>query len=150
METHDAAEMVLTLEGDMRMIAHMGNIRKSCLWMGVMVTLAGLFGTSSWASDLLQLSSLHASPEVYRSKSVRVAGLVTRHHVNMLEYDKCIQSFTIQDATGRMKAVYTTICPAGGIFLRNGDHVTLDAHFESTPGTAGLLKVQLIRSKFQP
>ena len=134
----------------MRLIAHRVNIRKPFIGIGVIVIVASLFGASSWASDLLQLSSLHASPDVYRSKSVRIVGRVTRHHVTILEYDKCTHSFTVQDATGTMKAVYTTVCPAGGSFLRNGDRVTIDGHFESTPGTAGLLKVHSILSRLEP
>jgi len=131
------------------MKAHRGNIRKLFIEMGLIVILAGLVEPSSWASDLLPLSSLQASPDVYRSKSVRIAGRVTRHQVTILESDKCTPSFTVQDATGTMKAVYTTVCPAGGSFLRNGDRVTIDAHFESTPGTGGWLQVHSILSRVE-
>src|SRR5689334_12097467 len=104
MEADDAAQVVLTT-GDRRMKAHRGNIRKLFIEMGLIVILAGLVEPSSWASDLLPLSSLQASPDVYRSKSVRIAGRVTRHQVTILESDKCTHSFTVQDATGTMKAV---------------------------------------------
>ena len=58
--------------------------------------------------------------------------------------EKCTQSFMVEDDTGSMSAVYQTICPTGVVILRDGDRVTIEAHFQRALGTEGILDVRSV------
>jgi hypothetical protein len=63
---------------------------------------------------------------------------------------KCFQSFTLEDDTGSIEAVYKANCSGARNSLRDRDVVTLEAHFERTPDNSGMLKVRSILSKVAP
>lgn len=94
----------------------------------------------SWAADTVKISSLLADPTGYNMKLVQVEGTVVglqmQHYIgNMTKLEKCVQRFILKDETGAIQAVYTTICPNDSM-LRNGDHVTVEAHY------SGVLEVR--------
>jgi hypothetical protein len=103
-----------------------------------------LLATVSWASDLVNISSLLANPESYKMKLIRVDGVVSNHRMNhfignVTKLEKCIQHFTVKDDSGVIDAVYATICPSEAVILNNGDRVTIEAHF------SGLLDVRSVK-----
>jgi hypothetical protein len=115
-------------------------------WMGLAVLTMSLFAAPSWAADMVKIESLLASPESYKMKLVRVEGVVVGHRIGHFigstsKLEKCIQRFMMKDETGVIEAVYTTLCPIGATFLRNGDRVTLEAHF------SGILDVRSVTKR---
>ena len=120
-----------------------GKVGRLIGWRGLLVLAVSVFATISWASDLVNIGSLLANPESYQMKIVRVDGMVSGHQMNhfignVTKLEKCIQHFTVTDDTGTMDAVYATICPSEAIILRDGDRVTIEAHF------SGLLDVRSV------
>jgi len=118
-------------------------------WLGLMVLAVSLWATRSWASDLRKISSLLADPEAYQLRVVRVEGIVSGYNMDhfigtVSGLEKCTQSFIVEDDTGAMSAVYQTICPTGVVILRNGDRVTIEAHFQRAHGTEGILDVRSV------
>jgi cytochrome c-type biogenesis protein CcmE len=111
----------------------------------VMSSLALLVSAGlSWAADTVKISSLLADPPGYNMKLVRVEGTVVnlqmQHFIgSMTKLEKCVQRFMVKDETGTIQAVYTTICPNDSM-LRNGDHVTMEAHFSGVLEVRSLTK----------
>jgi len=98
----------------------------------------------SWAADMVKISSLLADPKGYNMKLVQVEGTVVglqiQHFIgNMTKLEKCVQRFILKDETGAMQAVYATICPNDAM-LRNGDRVTVEAHYSGVLEVRSLTK----------
>jgi hypothetical protein len=101
------------------------------------------------AADPVTINSLLNDPESYKLKVVRVSGTVIGHRMShfigtFTKLEKCVQRFWIKDDTASIAAVYATICPSEAIMLRSGDRVTVEAHFQRAPGTAGMLDVRTV------
>ncbi len=101
------------------------------------------------AADPVSIGTLLNDPDSYKLKVVRVSGTVVGHRMNhfigsFTKLEKCVQHFWMKDDTGAMAAVYATICPSEAIILRSGDRVTVEAHFQRAPGTAGVLDVRTV------
>jgi hypothetical protein len=103
----------------------------------------------SLAETVADVGSLLDHPDSYQSKAVRVTGTVSNHKIQR-GVTKCFQSFTLEDDTGSIDAVYRASCAGARNALRDRDIVTVEAHFEMTSGNSGLLKVRSIVSKVQP
>jgi 2,3-bisphosphoglycerate-independent phosphoglycerate mutase len=108
-----------------------------------------LVATLSSAGTVTDVASMLDSPESYQSKTVRVTGTVSNHKLQR-GVTKCFQSFTLEDDTGSIDAVYKANCSGARNALRDRDVVTVDARFELTSGNSGMLKVRAIVSKVQP
>ena len=121
-------------------------------WWVLTALAMGLFVSLSWAGSALKVGALLANPESYQSKVVRIEGIVGNHQLKHIKgwaksVDKCVQSFTVTDGTGEIRAAYAAHCSGAMDLLRNRDKVTVDARFEWTPGKSGTLSVQEIVSK---
>lgn len=115
-----------------------------------LVGLAGMlaFACSSvlslaWAADPVKVTSLLAYPQSYNMKLVRVEGTVSHYRMQQFigarsKLEKCIQEFAVADDTGTINATYATLCDTSVVMLRNGDRVTIDAHF------SGILDVRSV------
>lgn len=108
-----------------------------------------LVATLSSAGTLAEVASLLDNPGSYQSKMVRVTGTVSNHKIQR-GLTKCFQSFTIEDDTGSIDAIYKANCSGARNALRDRDVVTVEARFEQTSGDSGVLKVRSIVSKVQP
>ena len=121
-------------------------------WWVLTALAMGLFVSLSWAGSALKVGALLANPESYQSKVVRIEGIVGNHQLKHIKgwaknVDKCVQSFTVTDGTGEIRAAYAAHCYGAMDLLRNRDKVTMDARFDWTPGKSGTLSVQEIVSK---
>ncbi|MBI3356427.1 MAG: hypothetical protein HY038_06605 [Nitrospirae bacterium] len=110
---------------------------------GLIALAVSLFSTITWAAEPVKINSLLTYPESYNMKMVRVEGTVSGYHMNHFignstKLEKCIQEFSVEDDTGTINASYATICQMGTVMLKDGDHVTIDAHF------SGILDVRSV------
>lgn len=110
---------------------------------GVLAFVCSLCISIAWAADPVKVNSLLAYPQSYNMKLVRVEGTVSRYRMKQFigahsKLEKCIQDFSIADDTGTINATYATLCDMGTVMLRNGDRVTIDAHF------SGILDVRSV------
>ncbi|HJT19541.1 MAG TPA: hypothetical protein VJ746_03670 [Nitrospira sp.] len=113
---------------------------------GIVISILAVIVSAgfSFAADTVKISSLLADPTGYNMKLVRVEGTVVnlqmQHFIgSMTKLEKCVQRFMVKDETGAIQAVYTTICPNDSM-LRNGDHVTMEAHFSGVLEVRSLTK----------
>ena len=113
------------------------------LAMGFVVTL-------SWASTVQNIASLLDNPESYQFEVVRVTGIVANHKIRRWGTNRCLQSYTLKDVTGSIRALQRANCAGAKNTLRNRDLVTVEARFEWTPGKSSMLKVQSILAKLVP
>ncbi len=101
---------------------------------GLLILSAGLLATGTWAAEPVKISSLLTYPEAHKMKVVQVEGTVSRYRLNHFignrtKLEKCIQDFSLADDTGTIAATYATICQMGTVMLKDGDRVTVEAHF---------------------
>ncbi len=101
-----------------------------------MLTLT-LFAPAGWAAEPVKIDSLITYPEAYKMKVVQVEGTVRNYRMNHFignntKLEKCIQTFSVEDETGTVAAIYATICQMGTVMLKGGDQVTIEAHFLGT------------------
>lgn len=106
--------------------------------------------TLSWASTVPDIASLLNNPESYQLEVVRVTGIVTNHKIRQWGTNRCLQSYTLKDVTGSIRALQRANCAGAKNSLRNRDLVTVEARFEWTPGKSSVLKVQSILAKVAP
>ncbi|ULA64616.1 MAG: conserved exported protein of unknown function [Nitrospira sp.] len=110
---------------------------------GMLLLLCSMGASSAWAADPVKINALLAYPQSYNMKLVRVEGTVSQYRMQQFigarsKLEKCIQAFSVTDDTGVIDATYATICDMGTVMLRNGDRVTIDAHF------SGILDVRSV------
>lgn len=111
-----------------------------------------LFATFAWA-DGVKIGSLLTKPELYEMKLIRLTGVVSDDpqikHIKQAAdgIDKCIQFFTVKDATGSIQAAYEVRCSGAMDILRKRDNVTMEARLERTAQGSGRLNVQSVISK---
>ena len=103
-------------------------------WAGMMAVVVSVFAAVAWAADPVKINSLLTYPQAYNMKLVRVEGTVSGYRMQQFigarsKLEKCIQQFSVSDDTGTINANYATLCDMGTVLLRNGDRVTVDAHF---------------------
>ncbi|MDO9120051.1 MAG: hypothetical protein Q7U39_19025 [Nitrospira sp.] len=101
---------------------------------GTLAFLCSVLASMAWAAEPVKVNSLLAYPQSYNMKLVRVEGTVSRYRMQQFigarsKLEKCIQEFAVADDTGTINATYATLCDMGTVMLRNGDRVTIDAHF---------------------
>jgi cytochrome c-type biogenesis protein CcmE len=125
--------------------AYRGMLDKLLRRIGVSVLTVIVSASLAGAADPVTISSLLADPTGYNMRLVRVEGMVVnlqmQHFIgNVSKLEKCVQRFLVKDDTGAMQAVYTTICPNDSL-LKNGDRVTVEAHF------SGVLEVRSLTKK---
>jgi hypothetical protein len=114
------------------------------------VLAMGLVATLSWASTVLDVASLLDNPESYQFEFVRVTGIVVDHRIHRWRANRCVQSFTLRDGTGSIRAVQRANCAGAHNSLRDRDLVTVEARFEWTPGKSSRLNVRSILGKVAP
>ena len=114
------------------------------------VLAMGLVVTLSWASTVLDIASLLDNPESYQLEVVRVTGIVANHKIRQWGTNRCLQSYTLKDVTGSIRALQRANCAGAKNSLRNRDLVTVEARFEWTRGKSSVLKVQSILAKVAP
>ena len=117
--------------------------------MTSVVVALSLVATLSSAGTVAEVGTLLDNPDSYQSKTVRVTGTVSNHKIQR-GVMKCFQLFTLEDDTGSIDAVYKANCSGARNALRDRDVVTVEARFEVTSGSSGILKVRSIVSKVQP
>jgi cytochrome c-type biogenesis protein CcmE len=117
---------------------------------GALIPLTlSLVSTIAWAGTAPDVASLLDNPASYQSQLVRVTGTVSNHKIRR-GVTKCFQSFTLEDDTGSVEAVYKANCAGARNVIRDRDVVTLEGRFELTSGNSGMLQVRRIVSKVQP
>ncbi|HTL61542.1 MAG TPA: hypothetical protein VL261_07845 [Nitrospira sp.] len=116
--------------------------------MTSIVITVSFVASLSLAGTVPDIASLLDNPGPYQSKMVRVTGTVSNHKLQR-GVTKCYQSFTLEDDTGSIDAVYKANCSGARIALRERDVVTVEGRFELS-GDSGVLKVRSIVSKIQP
>jgi cytochrome c-type biogenesis protein CcmE len=120
------------------------------LWVVVATVLAlSLSVPHAWActdSDVAALLENHGSAQ---SQPVRVTGTVSNHQIRR-GMAKCFQSFTLEDETGSIEAVYKANCSGARNLLRDRDVVTVEGRFERTSNDSGMLTVRSILKKVTP
>lgn len=114
------------------------------------VVALGLVATVSWAGTVLDVASLLDNPESYQFEFVRVTGIVVDHRIHRWGGNRCVQSFTLQDATGSIRAVQRANCAGAHNAVRDRDVITVEARFEWTPGKSSRLNVRSILGKVAP
>src|SRR5512139_2944787 len=112
-------------------------MRKSMRAVGVMMPTLVLLSSALWAAEPVKINSLFMYPEAYKMKFVQVEGTVRNYRMNHFighntKLEKCIQVFSVEDETGAVDASYATICQMGTVLLKDGDQVTIEAHFLGT------------------
>jgi cytochrome c-type biogenesis protein CcmE len=103
----------------------------------------------AWAGTVPDVASLLENPASYQSQVLRVTGTVTNHKIRR-GVTKCFQSFTLEDETGSIEAVYKANCSGARNSLRDRDIVTVEARLEWTSDNSGMLKVRSVLSKVAP
>jgi cytochrome c-type biogenesis protein CcmE len=114
----------------------------------ILVALS-LVATISSAGTVPDVGSLLDHPDSYRSQDVRVTGTVSNHKIRR-GTTKCFQSFTLEDDTGSIEAVYKASCLGARNAIRDRDVVTVEGRFELTSDNSGMLQVRKILSKVAP
>lgn len=122
---------------------HTGVRRDLIGWAGLLMLVCSVGTSIAWAADPVKVNALLAYPQSYNMKLVRVEGTVSRYRMQQYigarsKLEKCIQEFSIADDSGSINATYATLCDMGTVMLRNGDRVTIDAHF------SGILDVRSV------
>ncbi len=123
---------------------HHAGVRKHLIgWAGLLIFLCSVGTSIAWAADPVKVNSLLVYPQSYNMKLVRVEGTVSGYRMRQFigarsKLEKCIQEFSIADDSGTINATYATLCDMGTVMLRNGDRVTIDAHF------SGILDVRSV------
>ena len=107
-----------------------------------------LVAPASWAGTVPDVATLLENPN-YQSQVVRVTGTVSNHKIRW-GATKCFQSFTLEDDTGSIEAVYKANCAGARTSLRDRDVVTVEGRFDPTSGDSGMFKVRSILSKVAP
>lgn len=114
----------------------------------LIVLTVSLTGPLAWAGSVPDVASLLENPN-YQSQVVRVTGTVSNHKIRR-GFTKCYQSFTLEDDTGSIEAVYTANCAGARNAIRDRDVVTLEGRFEPTSRNSGVFQVRSILAKVQP
>lgn len=112
-------------------------MRKAMRTVGVMMPTLVLLASALWAAEPVKINFLFMYPEAYKMKVVQVEGTVRNYRMNHFignntKLEKCIQVFSVEDETGAVDASYATICQMGTVLLKDGDQVTIEAHFLGT------------------
>ena len=115
---------------------------------GLIVLTLLLVAPTTWAGTAPDVATLLENPN-YQSQVVRVTGTVSNHKIRW-GATKCVQSFTLEDDTGSIEAVYKANCAGARTSLRDRDVVTVEGRFEPTSGDSGMFKVRSILSKVAP
>jgi len=113
------------------------------------VLALSFIATMSSADPAPDVGSLLDNPDSYRSQVVRITGTVSNHKIRR-GLTKCFQSFTLEDDTGSIDAVYKANCSGARNAIRDRDVVTVEGRFESTAHNSGTLQVRKIVSKVAP
>jgi cytochrome c-type biogenesis protein CcmE len=112
------------------------------------VLAVSLIASLTWAESVPDVATLLENPN-YKSQVVRVTGTVSNHKIRR-GVTKCFQSFTLEDDTGSIEAVYKANCSGARNAIRDRDLVTVEGRFEPTSNNSGLFKVRSILAKVQP
>ena len=113
-----------------------------------LVLAVGLIAPLSWAGSVPDVATLLENPN-YQSQTVRVTGTVSNHKIRR-GVTKCFQSFTLEDDTGSIEAVYKANCAGARNAIRDRDVVTVEGRFEPTSGNSGMFKVRSVLAKIAP
>ena len=95
------------------------------------------------AAEPVKINSLHLSG-MYKMKVVQVEGQweSMQHFIGeRSKLEKCIQIFSVEDATGVVDASYAALCQMGPVMLKDGDQVMIEGHF------LGSLDVRLVSKR---
>ena len=114
----------------------------------LIILTCSLIPLRSWAGTVPDVASLLENPN-YQSQVVRVTGTVSNHKLRRGAL-KCFQSFTLEDDTGAVQAVYTANCAGARNSIRDRDVVTVEGRFEPTSRNSGVFQVRSILAKVQP
>ena len=116
--------------------------------LALIVLAVSLFAPLTWAGSVPDVASLLENPN-YQSQLVRVTGTVSNHKIRR-GMTTCFQSFTLEDDTGSIEAVYKANCSGARNAIRDRDVVTVEGRFEPTSGNSGMFKVRSILAKVAP
>jgi cytochrome c-type biogenesis protein CcmE len=124
-------------------------MRRRLRFVSSIILAFSLTAATSSADTVPDVGSLLDNPDSYRSQVVRVTGTVSNHKIRR-GVSKCFQSFTLEDDTGSIDALYKANCSGARNAIRDRDVVTVEGHFESTSHNSGRLQVRKIVSKVAP
>jgi cytochrome c-type biogenesis protein CcmE len=118
-------------------------------FLTMIVLPLSVLGPIASAGSVLDVASLLEHPDSYQSQVVRVSGTVSNHKIRH-GATKCYQSFTLEDETGSIEAVYKANCAGARNSIRDRDVVTVEGRFEPTSRNSGVFQVRSILAKVQP